>query len=174
MAPATGDPGALLLPIPGPGEVPRRRRAGVLLPAPPEVDGGGGGGGAVAGSMTRSCTMGGGSIGRRSAGHGVEAGVRTAHILTHYERSAPFPPTPHILACFGSWRTMSSYILRRPRSGAASTAQPWNWAIVMGGGCPWVSSDGYAEGTPCVDPIEWDAEGGERRQRRWRWQRRRR
>ncbi len=26
-------------------------------------------------------------------------------------REEPLPPTPHILACFGSWRTVSSYSL---------------------------------------------------------------
>lgn len=28
-----------------------------------------------------------------------------------YERNGPLPPTPHIRACLGSWRTVSSYSL---------------------------------------------------------------
>lgn len=93
-------------------------------------------------SMTRSWTMGGGSMGRRSAAKKAVWSVSAeSHLFVrgswercrYWGRSAfrekrkggkgerrkePLPPTPHIRACLGSWRTMSSYSLGSYARGA--------------------------------------------------------
>ena len=65
----------------------------------------GGEGVGLAGVITRSCTMGGGSIGRRSAGN------ERKNIIKHGQErrktgrcwGSPLPPTPHMRA----WETVS-------------------------------------------------------------------
>lgn len=54
--------------------------------------------------------MGGGSIGRRSADDWLSGVVSET-----WEMNLPLPPTPHMRACLGCWRTMSEYSLYAQR-----------------------------------------------------------